>query len=406
MKRVLEALSTVHAANDGTTVLIPTLLPIAIQLFHVDYVQLGILVAAGYVVNVVVQPLVGKYSERVEAGTLLVFGIGVMAGSAIILAFSSTYSSLLLGAVVLRIGSSFYHPIGPSVISKTYSGVKVDKIMGIASGFGDLGSFFIFLTASLLYSAFGWKFPFVIFAILDLIVATIALKYLTGISADHDKEILSSTVKISSAREEISNYSSSEIRDVILSKPPHRLPLVILFAGTLVTGGGYAIVLNFANSLMAGVYHSFLLANLPVSLWLMSFIVADFLTGIFSRRIGRSRLLLIAYAVSGVSTVLFSLVYGNIVGASLALVANGFMLSFTGPLIYSEIGTRNSFGGTKGPSLGTLFGLLFSIQVIGSALFSYLGGEISQFLNPVLPFEIIAGVLFAVAVVMAWKRYF
>ena len=152
MSRVVEALSTVHAANDGTVVLVPTLLPIAAQLFHFGYLELGILVAAGYAVNVVVQPLVGRFYNQVEAGTLLACGIGVMAISTIIIAYSNSYASLLAGAVVLRIGSSFYHPVGPSIVSRVYSGTRVDHIMGIQSGFGDLGSFLMFLTASVLYS--------------------------------------------------------------------------------------------------------------------------------------------------------------------------------------------------------------------------------------------------------------
>jgi MFS family permease len=390
MNRIIEALCTAHAINDGTTVLVPTLLPIAAGLFHVGYLELGLLVAIGYSVNMIVQPLVGKSLGRYEAGALLALGVTIMAISMIVIALSNSYAELLLGVVILRIGSSFYHPIGPTIVSRTYPKAMVDRQMGVTSGFGDLGSFIMFLGTSFLYTALGWKFPFLIFGILDFLIALIALKYLRPIPDYRSHEHLNV------AHEKLTNVKSP------ISREP--LPLSILFVATFVTGGAYAVFLNFANSAMVGIYHSFLLANLPVSLWLLSFLFADFSTGLFSRRIGRLRLLVIAYLISGISAVLFSQTYGSPVLASLTLLINGFMLSFTAPLTYAEIGTRSSVEGGGRLGLGTLFGLLFSFQVVGSALFSYLAGDISQFFNPVYPFEIISGVLIAVALLIMMQR--
>ncbi len=405
MRRVVEALSTVHAANDGTVVLVPTLLPIAAQLFHFGYLELGILVAAGYAANVVVQPLVGRFYGKVEAGTLLASGIGIMAMSMVVIAYSNSYASLLVGAVVLRIGSSFYHPIGPSVVSRSYSGTRVDHIMGIQSGFGDLGSFLMFLTASLLYSALGWKLPFLIFALIDFTVALIALKYLRRILRNKSEKIPAISRSALDGDKGPLAQEPSRVPLETISKTPHKIPVAVLFIGTFVAGESYAIILNFANSLMSGIYHSVLLANVPVSLWLLSFIFADFATGMFSRRIGRMRLLLISYVLSGISIAFFCVIYPNLLAASLTLIANGFMLSFTYPLTYSEIGTLRSSKFAKSRNVGTMFGFLFSVQVTGSALFSYLGGEISQFLNPVYPFLIVAGVLLAVSLLIVVQRF-
>jgi len=396
--KVVAALSTVHAANDGTVVLVPTLLPIAAQLFHFGYLDLGILVAAGYAVNVAVQPLVGRFYGKIEAGTLLSCGVAILATSMVIIAFANSYGSLFLGALVLRIGSSFYHPIGPSVVSRTYSGTKVDHIMGIQSGFGDLGSFLLFLTASLLYSALGWKLPFLIFALVDLAVAAIALFFLRKVLSKKEDRLQISLD--TSDREDKVMAEKLTVTDQLSVVPKRDIALPVLFIGTFMAGGSYAIILNFANSLMAGVYHSVLLANLPVSLWLLSFIFADFTTGLFSRKLGRVRLLLISYLLSSISIALFCLVYGNPAVASLSLVANGFVLSFTYPLTYSAIGTIRSSKTTKYWNIGALFGLLFSVQVIGSALFSYLGGEISQYFNPVYPFLIASGILLGVSILI------
>jgi len=407
VRRVVGALCAAHAANDGTTVLVPSLLPIAAQLFHIGYLDLGILVAAGYAVNMLVQPVVGRFLEWAGAPKLLALGLGSMAVATIVIADSSSYSSLLLGVVILRFGSSFYHPIGPSVVSKTYSGNRVDKIMGIQSGFGDIGSFLLFVSASLLYATLGWKTPFLIFAAIDFSVALIVFEFLSRVPSNPvTGEIIPPSVSplsLAGVKGDTSDPASStsvSFEETQSPRDSREMPLLALFIATFVTGGVYAIVLNFANSLMAGVYHSVLLANLPVSLWLLAFVFADFSTGPLSRKVGRWKLLVISYAVAGLSMALFSVGFASLPVAALVLVANGFTLAFTAPLIYSEIGTRRDRGGKGGLSLGTVFGLLFSIQVIGSALFSYLGGQISQSLRPVYPFELTSLVLFGVVLLL------
>lgn len=401
MKTLVKALSTVHAINDGTVVLVPTLLPVAAEMFHFGYAELGILVALGYVANVVVQPLVGRYSERKETGTLLTIGMAIMASAMLVIAFSPDYLWVLLGAVVLRVGSSFYHPIGASVTSKTHSGANSDRIMGILSGFGDLGSFVMFLSASILYTLTGWDALFIIFSVIDFSAAFIAYRFLGKIPVSNESQIASTPSTRAHTLESDSELAYSAEQNAGNSKVLSRkIPLWFFFLATLVYGGSYAIILNFANSLMVPVYRSVLLANLPVSLWLAAFVFGDFSTGALSRRFGRMNLLMIAFASSAISVAVFILGYGNLTAASLTLLANGFMLSFTAPLIYSELGSRVLSDNQRRSSLGTLFGVLFSCQIIGSSVFSYLGGEISELFKPIYPFEFIAVMLLGVAILM------
>ena len=233
----------------------------------------------------------------------------------------------------------------------------------------------------------------------------IALKSLRKILSNKGEKIATASRAVLGERKDLGANDASRVPLETISKLPHSIPLSVLFLGTFVAGGSYAIVLNFANSLMAGIYHSVLLANLPVSLWLLSFIFANFATGMFSKRIGRIRLLLMSYVLSGISIAIFCAIYSDLLAASLALIANGFVLSFTFPLTYSEIGTLRSSRFARSRNVGTIFGFLFSFQVTGSALFSYLGGEISQFINPVYPFLIVAAVLIAVSLMIVEQLF-
>lgn len=193
--QIIAILSALHTANDGTVVLLPTLLPAAVLIFGMSYVQLGILVSAGYLANVVVQPLAGQYSEHIEPKKLLALGIGVMGASTVVIAYAPNYSLLLVGAVLLRLGSSFYHPIANSVVSRTTVRKSVDRRMGVQSGFGDLGSLLIFSGGAVLYSVYGWKLPFLIFAGIDLVFSLFVYTSLENVNSKPRNDVSSELEK-------------------------------------------------------------------------------------------------------------------------------------------------------------------------------------------------------------------
>jgi MFS transporter, FSR family, fosmidomycin resistance protein len=392
LTRPVRVLTVIHAVNDGTVVLLPTLFPIATSLFGIGYEKLGILVASGYIASVIVQPIAGKYSERIEPKNLLAAGIGTMAFSMIIIAYAPSYFILLLGAVVLRTGSSFYHPVATSVISKIEFRQSLDKHMGVLSAFGDLGSLLIFLGAAVLYSFLGWRGPFLIFFVIDFSIAIGVLVFLQNFHERNNRNTTQIVESKSDWRKDYGLLAEKNLpnKNRVLSSPP----ISFLFLATFVSSGSCAIILNFANSLLAREYGSVLFADLLVGFWLATFVLGDLLTGSMSKRIGRTRFLLIAYAISAILIGIFSLSTNYIPLTSISLVGSGFALSFTFPLIYSELGSRPlvSKRGT-----GTTFGLLFSSQIIGSAVLSYLSGELSEFLGPLYPFAVAAIMLSVVA---------
>ena len=76
--------------------------------------EVGVLVAVGYLVNMIFQPLTGRYSERFEARKLLALGISIIAVSMLLFTISSTFALMLVSIVVLRFGIEFL-PSGGSI---------------------------------------------------------------------------------------------------------------------------------------------------------------------------------------------------------------------------------------------------------------------------------------------------
>ena len=76
------------------------------MLFNISVFQVGIIVALGYLVNILFQPVVGHYSEGRDPGRLLAIGISVIT---VFLANSEMLSvglSLVLVGAVIMIGGS------------------------------------------------------------------------------------------------------------------------------------------------------------------------------------------------------------------------------------------------------------------------------------------------------------
>src|SRR5206468_7509271 len=87
--RILYLVSLNHATNDGSVYLLSSLFPIVLALFNISVFQVGIIVALGYLVNILFQPVVGHYSEGRDPGKLLAIGISIIAVSVISFVFAT-----------------------------------------------------------------------------------------------------------------------------------------------------------------------------------------------------------------------------------------------------------------------------------------------------------------------------
>lgn len=376
--KILYIVSLNHFINDGSTYLISSLFPAIIISFGFSEYQIGILVAVGYLVNLVFQPITGRYSERYEARKLLALGISLIAISMFLFIVANGFAMMLLAMLVLRFGSSFYHPVGVSAISRTYRGIRLDSSMGFQSAFGNLGVVLAFLFSAPLYLAIGWKGPFLIYAALEagtVLVTLIAMHVKTSLEPK-PKEIPSDQNKL-----------------------PLGIPLFFIITA-FVTGGNYAIFGNFGNLFLFRHGFGLSLSNYIMATWVVSAFVGAMLVGRITKRIPRLRLLVLSYFLAGLSALVFGLSGHNLAIALVGLLVNGFLVSATYPMIYSEL---SAYLGER--SKGVAFGILFSSNIGGSSVLGFLGGYIGASFGLVLLFEVVSLILlFSVLPTLFWSR--
>jgi predicted MFS family arabinose efflux permease len=226
--------------------------------------------------------------------------------------------------------------------------------MGIQSAFGNLGIFLVFLTSAPVYLVLGWRGIFLVFAAIGAIDIAATLKFLR---VPRDPPPIHSELPI--------------------PKKGTRLLGVPAFflISSLISGGCFAVVLNYTNILLETQTHlSVFWANLAVAGWVGFAFLGAVSTGRLPRVLGRASFLVLAFLLSAATIAILAFFPGNLALAVPALLANGFTLSATYPLTYSEL--SDFLSGSSG-IMGRSFGAVFAAQTIGGSAFGLASGYLS-----------------------------
>jgi FSR family fosmidomycin resistance protein-like MFS transporter len=107
---VLLALSFSHFLNDMIQSLIPAVYPILRTSFDLSFTQIGLITLTFQVTASLLQPLVGLYTDRYPKPYSLALGMGFTLVGLILLSQAGSFSTILLAAGLVGVGSSVFHP--------------------------------------------------------------------------------------------------------------------------------------------------------------------------------------------------------------------------------------------------------------------------------------------------------
>jgi FSR family fosmidomycin resistance protein-like MFS transporter len=135
---VLGAISFCHMLNDMLQSLLPAVYPILKGGFHLSFGQIGLITFTYQITGSLLQPLVGRYTDRHPLPYSLSAGMGFTLTGLVTLGLAPSYGLLLAGAGLLGIGSSIFHPES-SRIARLASGGKhgfAQSIFQVGGNFG------------------------------------------------------------------------------------------------------------------------------------------------------------------------------------------------------------------------------------------------------------------------------
>jgi MFS family permease len=368
-KKILLSASLFHALTDAASVITPMVFPLLLaQGFLIaNYSQIGILSNLGLLTSLAIQFLVVRISYRSEYRTLMILsGLGLCASLAVI-PFARSFVTLLLFFLVLRVFSSFYHPIVIAWISKSRagSGRELDDAMGIQSGSGNLGVGLAYLTVGFLAQGWGWKTPLYVWAVLGLILAGLGSWALRGVSSRSDER--------------------PSLRPADWWRSLRAIKRFV--PGFFFGGAGWSVAVYYAPSLLNH-KHGIPMGQtgLFLALWIGLGTVTGYGYGVWSRRFGRKPVFLASLAGAAVS--LFVLGFAPTKGLAVAgLLGFGGFLLMTYPSLHTFVGS------TVPPSGQTMaFSWVSNVQLLSGAVVTLVAGVLSDLIGIAFPF-IFTGVL-------------
>src|SRR6185312_10502237 len=107
---VLIAISFCHLINDTLQSLLPAIYPNLKVQFGLSFVQIGLVTLAYQITASLLQPIVGLYADRRPTPLALPGGTLFTLAGLVVLSLAHSYEVLLVGACLLGVGSSVFHP--------------------------------------------------------------------------------------------------------------------------------------------------------------------------------------------------------------------------------------------------------------------------------------------------------
>lgn len=348
--RLLWVISFHHACNDGTLMALVALIPILVDVMGISYYEVGLLGFA-LMITVAVQYVVGRFADRVFSRYLLELGAGLMGLSFVLMLLVHEFVGLFSAVAVMRVGASFYHPVGTSWITREFAGEYLETALGVQSGVGNSGVIIALATSGFLGESLGWRAPCMLWAGLNFAAVILGMVLIT------EKSI---KTRVPSRDRSIGSRRT-------LSK---MLPLVV----PIIAGGAlYQITSYFGPvHLTSGGGWTAGTADLMFAFWIGIGTVTSYFFGRISAVYGKTRLLVAGYAVSAVGVALLALSTSWFVVGP-ALLVYGAFLFVTYPALFALVSDA-----TEPEERGTAFGILFGFQLGGGAAFVYASGIIAD----------------------------
>jgi FSR family fosmidomycin resistance protein-like MFS transporter len=151
---VLGGVALCHCINDIMQSLVSAIYPLLEEEFRLSYAQIGFLTFAFTVTASVLQPLVGMVTDKRPLPMALPLGMGSTLLGIVTLAEAPSYPLLIVGAMMIGIGSSIFHPEA-SRIARAASGGRFGTAQSVFQVGGNVGHAVGPLLAAFIVAPFG-----------------------------------------------------------------------------------------------------------------------------------------------------------------------------------------------------------------------------------------------------------
>ncbi|WP_419731019.1 MFS transporter [Lichenicola sp.] len=138
---ILLVITLCHLLNDSMQALLPAIYPLLKRGFNLSFGQIGLLTFTFQATGSLLQPLVGQFTDKRKLPWSLSAGMCFTLAGLAALSLAHSYAHLLVGAGLLGVGSSIFHPES-SRIARLASGGRHGFAQSLFQVGGNLGTSF------------------------------------------------------------------------------------------------------------------------------------------------------------------------------------------------------------------------------------------------------------------------
>ncbi|MGB9821418.1 MAG: MFS transporter [Pseudothermotoga sp.] len=145
------------------------------QEFHVTDAQIGLVGAVFTVIGALISLVWGYLSDKYNRKNLLIYSILVGEIPCLMTAFSTTFGQLFFWRVLTGIGVGASFPIVYSLVGDMFDEVSRGKVVAILASAMSVGGILGMVVGGFVGPTFGWRIPFVLVSLPNIVLAIIAL---------------------------------------------------------------------------------------------------------------------------------------------------------------------------------------------------------------------------------------
>ncbi len=353
---VIGLVGLAHGTSHFFHLMLPPLFPWLMAEFSLSYTQAGFLMTMFFVVSGIGQALAGFVVDRVGARPVLMFGIGTLALSGLLLASSTGYVGLLLAATVAGVGNSIFHPADFALLNRRVSSARLGHAFSVHGLTGNLGWAAGSVVMAGVAAASTWRSAALVAALVGgAVLALLLLR--RHVLADSESALVAPSQKAA---------TGSQGGSLVFLRSG---AVWLCFAFFLITTGAFGVLQNYAPAILHNVYALAVpVATLGLTAYLLGSAAGMVVGGFAGARLADSDFVIApALAVSAVTALLLAsgVAPSPLVLPLMALI--GFGVGVAGPsrdLLVRRAATAQ-FGAT---AYGRVYGFVYSGLDIGLAL--------------------------------------
>lgn len=349
--KIVGAVALAHLLNDLIQAVLPAIYPMLKTNFSLSFAQVGLISLVYQITGSLLQPWIGLYTDKNPKPYLLPLGMLVTLSGILLLAFSPSFTVLLIGSALIGVGSSTFHPEA-SRVARMASGGRFGTAQSTFQVGGNTGTAIGPLLAALIIVPFGQH------AVALLIVfALLAIWVLFGVSRwsiSHSKKQLAAKAQ------------------QVQSKLHGRQLVIALSTICVLMFAKFTYIASISNYFTFYLMHKFHISLQSAQLHLFAFLAAvalgTFAGGPIGDKIGRKAVIWVSFV--GMAPFALMMPFANLFWTTVLSVMTGLVLSsaFAAMVVYAQ----EAVPGRVGMIAGLMFGLMFGVSGIAAAGLGYL----------------------------------